>query len=330
MAERSFDVVGIGNAIVDVLSHAEDGFLERHALTKGTMRLIDTDEAERLYAAMSVGVECSGGSAANTVAGIAGLGGRAAFIGKVKNDQLGQIFTHDIRAVGVAFETAPAADGPPTARCLILVTPDAQRTMNTYLGACVELTPADVDDTLVAASRVTFLEGYLWDPPAAREACMKAIGTAHGAGGKVALTLSDSFCVERHRAEFRELVEHHVDILFANEREAMTLFEVDSFEAALAALKGRCEVVALTRSEKGSVLLRGDEIEVVGAETVGPVVDSTGAGDLYAAGFLYGYTRGQSLRECGRIASIAAAEVISHIGARPERDLAALVADGPG
>jgi len=327
MAEPGLDVVGIGNAIVDVLSHADDEFIERHALNKGAMTLIDAEAAERLYAAMSVGVECSGGSAANTMAGFAALGGRGAYIGKVKDDQLGQIFAHDIRAAGVAFETAPAQDGPPTARCLVLVTPDAQRTMNTYLGACVELTADDIDEAQLARSRVTYLEGYLWDPPAAKEAFLKAMRATRGAGGKVSLTLSDTFCVERHRAEFRELVDNHIDILFANEREAMALYEVDSFEAALAALRGRCELVALTRSEKGSVLLAGETIEEVAAEPVAQVVDTTGAGDLYAAGFLYGYIRGRSLRDCGRIAGIAAAEVISHIGARPERDLAALVAE---
>ena len=325
MSDRRLDVVGIGNAIVDVLAHAEDVFLRTHALQKGAMTLIEAADAEALYDSMGPGLECSGGSAANTMAGIASLGGKAAFVGKVRDDQLGLIFRHDIRAAGVEFESTPALDGPATARCLILVTPDAQRTMNTYLGACVELSPADIDDQALAETDVTYLEGYLWDKPAAKEAFLKAMQTTHAAGGKVSLTLSDTFCVLRHRDEFRELVDGQVDILFANEQEIKALYDVDSFDAAMQKVRGRCEVVALTRSDKGSVILGGDEVHVIDCEAVDCVVDTTGAGDLYAAGFLYGYTRGRNLHDCGRIAGIAAAEVISHMGARPACSLADLV-----
>jgi sugar/nucleoside kinase (ribokinase family) len=324
------DVVGIGNAIVDVIAHAEDRFLAAEAMAKGAMTLIDAERAESLYAAMGPGIEMSGGSAANTMAGIASLGGRAGFIGKVKDDQLGAIFAHDIRAAGVRFDTPPARSGPPTARCLIFVTPDAQRTMNTYLGACVELGPEDVEEELIAGAEVTYLEGYLWDRPRAKEAFRKAAGIAHAAGRKVALTLSDPFCVERHRAEFRELVKGPVDILFANEAEIRALWQVADFEAALAATRGLVEVAALTRSEKGSVVLSGAGVARVPAAPVERVVDTTGAGDLYAAGFLYGLTQGRPPAEAARIGAIAAAEVISHVGARPERPLKDLVAERLG
>jgi len=327
MAAAPLDVVGIGNAIVDVLAHADDRFLAEHGLAKGTMTLIDGARAEALYAAMGPGIEVSGGSAGNTMAGIASLGGHGAFIGKVRNDQLGGIFRHDIRAAGVAFETAAASDGPPTARCLIFVTPDAQRTMNTYLGAAVELSPADLDAAAIAAAQVTYLEGYLWDPPAAKEAFLTAAKIAHDAGRKVALSLSDPFCVERHRDSFRDLVHGHVDLLFANEVEIAALYRTDGFDAALQAVRGQCEIAVLTRSAKGAVILAGDEVHVVDAAPVAKIVDTTGAGDLYAAGFLYGFTRAKSLYECGRIGAIAAAEVISHVGARPETDLAALMGD---
>src|SRR5688572_11542432 len=330
MGQARQDVVGIGNAIVDVIAHAEDGFLAAEAMAKGAMTLIEADRAEGLYARMGPAVEMSGGSAANSMAGIASLGGRAGFIGKVKDDQLGAIFSHDIRAAGVSFQTPPAKVGPPTARCLIFVTPDAQRTMNTYLGACVELGPEDVDEALIASARVTYLEGYLWDKPRAKEAFRKAARLAHEAGGKVALTLSDPFCVERHRAEFQELVKGPVDILFANEAEIRALWQVGDFDAALAATKGLVELAALTRSEKGSVVLSGNGAERVPAEPVARVVDTTGAGDLYAAGFLYGLTNGRSPADAARIGAIAAAEVISHVGARPERPLKALVAERLG
>jgi sugar/nucleoside kinase (ribokinase family) len=330
MSQARHDVVGIGNAIVDVIAHAHDAFLAAEGMAKGGMTLIEADRAESLYARMGPGVEMSGGSAANTMAGIASLGGRAGFIGKVKDDQLGAIFSHDIRAAGVSFQTPAAKSGPPTARCLIFVTPDAQRTMNTYLGASVELGPDDVDEALIASAKVTYLEGYLWDRPRAKDAFRKAAGLAHGAGRKVALTLSDPFCVERHRAEFQELVKGPVDILFANEAEIRALWQVADFDAALSTTRGLVETAALTRSEKGSVVLAGDRVERVPAEPVAKVVDTTGAGDLYAAGFLFGLTAGRPPAECARIGAIAAAEVISHMGARPERPLQALVAERLG
>jgi sugar/nucleoside kinase (ribokinase family) len=324
MTER-LDVVGIGNAIVDVLSHAEEEFLVRYGLAKGTMTLIDAARADQLYAAMGGAVEASGGSAANTMAGIASLGGSGAFIGKVAADQLGAIFRHDTAAGGIRFDSAPSAGGAPTARCLIFITPDAQRTMNTYLGACLELGPEDVDAGLVERARVTYLEGYLWDPPRAKEAFLKAAAIAHAAGNQVSLTLSDPFCVDRHREEFRALVEQHVDILFANEAEICSLWQVDDFDAALQATRGKCAVAALTRSARGSLILAGDEVHVIDAAPVGRIIDTTGAGDQYAAGFLYGHCAGLDPARCGRIASLAAAEVIGHFGARPETPLADLV-----
>ena len=290
MTER-LDVVGIGNAIVDVLSHADDDLLIRHGLNKGAMTLIDAARADALYAVMGGAIEASGGSAANTMAGIASLGGRGAFIGKVADDQLGAIFRHDTKAAGTGFATPPSRDGAPTARCLIFVTPDAQRTMNTYLGACLELGPEDVDPALVGAAKVTYLEGYLWDPPRAKEAFVKAAALAHAAGNRVALTLSDSFCVARHRDEFLTLVDEHVDILFANEAEICALWQVADFDAA----------------------------------PIDRLVDTTGAGDQYAAGFLHGYCQGYDLARCGRIASLAAAEVLQHFGARPAAPLRDLV-----
>ena len=325
MSDQSFDVVGIGNAIVDVLSKAEESFLGAQGLAKGTMTLIDGARAEALYAAMGPGVEVSGGSVANTMVGIASLGGRGAFIGKVRNDQLGGIFSHDIRASGVAFQTPPATSGPPTARCLILVTPDAQRTMGTFLGASVQFGPDDLDSSVIAAAKVIYLEGYLWDAPPAKKAFQEAARIAHQADRKVALSLSDPFCVARHRESFLDLVSGHVDLLFANEVEITSLYQVDNFDQALQAVRGHCEVAALTRSAKGSVILAGDEVHMVDAASVSEVVDSTGAGDLYAAGFLYGYTAGKSLFDSGRIGALAAAEVISHFGARPEVSLSRLV-----
>ncbi len=330
MAEISYDVLGIGNAIVDVLAPAEDAFLEAHGMAKEAMTLIDAERAEELYAAMGSGTEASGGSAANTVAGVAALGGRACFIGKVRDDELGSIFAHDIRAIGVDFHSAPATSGAPTARCLISVTPDAKRTMHTFLGACVDLGPEDVDEDLIAASAITYLEGYLWDPPGAKEAFIKAMGAARAAGRKVALSLSDGFCVDRHRDEFQDLVEHHVDLLFANEQEITSLYEVDDFNAAMQAVRGKCDIAALTRSEKGAVIVAGDEVHVVSAEPIDAVVDTTGAGDLYASGFLTGLSEGRSLPECGRMAGIGAAEIISHMGARPEVDLKALMKEKLG
>jgi sugar/nucleoside kinase (ribokinase family) len=324
--EPTIDVVGIGNAIVDVLAHSEDGFLAANGLVKGIMRLVDEDEAERIYSRMAPGVECSGGSAANTMAGVAALGARAAYIGKVRDDELGEIFRHDIRALGVGFDVASAADGMTTARCLVLVTPDAHRTMCTYLGVSVELGPEDVDPDLVASAAVIYLEGYLWDAPSAKAAFRRAMDVARGAGRKVSLTLSDPFCVERHRDEFLRLVRDDVDILFANENEVVSLYRAADFDDALQHVRHDCEVAVLTRSERGSVVVSGEEVHVVDAEPVEHVVDTTGAGDLFAAGFLWAYTRGMDLRACARAGGIAAADVISHFGARPGEDLPDLMA----
>ncbi len=325
MAESPFDVAGIGNAIVDVLAHADDSVLGTLGLAKGVMTLIDSDQAEAIYAGMGPGVEMSGGSAANTIAGLAALGAKAAFIGKVKADQLGNVFRHDLRSQGVTFETPAAKQGPSTARCLILVTPDAHRTMQTFLGACVELGPDDIDPLIVGRAQVTYLEGYLWDRPQAKAAFRKAAAVAHAAGRKVALTLSDPFCVERHRAEFLELVSEHIDILFANEAEVTALYQTD-FDTAVTQLKDHVGVAALTRGARGSVAVSSDQVVSCAAEPVAAVVDTTGAGDLYAAGFLYGLTQGRDLGTCARLGGLCAAEVIGHIGARPAVDLAGLVA----
>ena len=324
MAPTRFDILGIGNAIVDVVAPTDDSFLSRHDMHKGTMALVDAATAERLYAAMPPGQESSGGSAANTCAVAAGLGARVAYLGKIAEDQLGTVFAHDIRAVGVHFPSTPLRGGAPTARCLILVTPDGQRTMNTFLGACVTLDATDVDPSLVADAAVTYLEGYLFDPPAAQAAFRAAAAAAHAAGRQVALSLSDPFCVNRHRAAFRDLVAGHVDILFANEAEITALYEANDFAIAAELVRADVGLAALTRSEAGSLILRGSETVQVAAEPT-VVVDTTGAGDAYAAGFLAGLTAGRDLAACGRIASIAAAEVISHYGARPQTDLRALV-----
>jgi sugar/nucleoside kinase (ribokinase family) len=325
VADRvELDVVGIGNALVDVLSHADDERVAKLGLVKGTMSLIDETRAHELYEATGPGVEISGGSAANTIVGVASFGGRAQYVGKVRNDQLGEVFGHDLRSTGVRYDTATAVAGPATGRCLILVTPDAQRTMGTFLGASSGLGPDDIDGALIARARIVYLEGYLFDPPAAQEAFRKAAALAHVAGRKVALTLSDPFCVDRHRAAFLDLVERHVDILFANEAEICALYQVPSFEAAVEQVRGHCEIAALTRSARGSVLLDNGSTHVVEARPVPHVVDTTGAGDLYAAGVLYGLSRGLDLPACGRLGSLAAAEVISHVGARPVVPLASL------
>ena len=325
MTSAAFDVLGIGNAIVDVLTKADDAFLSQHGLVKGSMMLIDEARADTLYAAMGPGVEISGGSCGNTMAGVASFGGKGAYIGKVRNDQLGAVFGHDLKATGVSFETASATSGPATARCLILVTPDAQRTMNTYLGACTGLGPADIDVARVGSAQVTYVEGYLWDAPAAKQAVLKAFDAAHAAGRKVSITLSDSFCVHRYREEFRDLIRNKVDILFGNEAEITALYEVETFEEALEATRKEAKIAALTRSEKGSVVIKGSETYAVPAAPVTKVVDTTGAGDLYAAGFLFGFTQNKPLAECARLGGIAAAEVISHVGARPERALRSLI-----
>ncbi len=324
MNDAPLDVFGIGNAIVDVLSHADDEFLVREGLVKGGMALIDAARAETLYDSMGPAIEVSGGSAANTVAGLAGFGGRVGFAGRVRDDQLGAVFAHDLRALGIDFDVAPATEGPPTGRCLILVTPDAQRTLNTYLGAGADLGPEDIDEARIARARITYLEGYLWDPPAAKAAFRKAAAVAHGSGRKVAFSLSDSFCVDRWREEFVHLAEHEIDVLFANEDEIKSLYRTDSFDVALRRIRGHCEIAALTRAEKGSVVVSGDEVHVVDPEPAATVVDTTGAGDLYAAGFLFGLSRGLDPAACGRLGSIAASEVIGHMGARPETSLAVL------
>ena len=321
MAETKYDVLAIGNAIVDVLARVEDGLLAAQKLAKGSMRLIDEAEAERLYGAMGPAIEISGGSAANTIAGLASLGGRGAFIGKVRDDQLGQVFAHDIRAAGVTFATPAANRGPATARCLILVTPDGERTMNTFLGASSGLSPDDIDEALVGQAGVTYLEGYLWDPPLAKDAFVKAARAARNAGRKVALTLSDSFCVERHRESFLDLIRSDIDILFANEAEIGSLYQVSNFDEALERARGDCRLAVLTRSEKGCVVVEGDRLHTVPAVPGVEVVDTTGAGDLFASGFLFGYSLGMPLERAAGLGVMAAAEVISHIGARPQTPL---------
>jgi len=318
------DVVGIGNALVDVLSQESEAFVTAQRLVKGAMQLVDEARASELYAAMGPAVEVSGGSAANTIVGVASFGGRAHYVGKVRDDQLGEVFRHDLRSVGVGYSTSAATSGPATGRCLIVVTPDAQRTLTTYLGASVQLGPADVDKGVIERAAILYLEGYLFDPPEAQRAFHAAAGVAHAAGRKVALTLSDPFCVDRHRAAFRDLVERHVDILFANEAEIRALYEAADFDAALQQVRRHCAVAALTRSERGSVVVAGDDVHVIDAHPVGAVVDTTGAGDLYAAGFMFGLSRGRSLQACGRLGSLAAAEVIAHVGARPQTPLAQL------
>lgn len=313
-------VVGIGNAIVDVLAKTDDAFLARHNLVKGSMTLIDAEAAATLYGEMGPAREISGGSAANTVAGIAALGGKTAFIGKVANDALGEIFAHDIRSLGVRFETLPSDNAGPTARSFVLVTPDAQRTMNTYLGASQALGADDVDEVLIKSSLITYLEGYLWDPEDAKQAFIKAMDIARTSGRFVALTLSDAFCVNRFREEFVGLVENRVDILFANEQELAALYQTGTFEEALKAVAGKVDLAILTRSAKGSVILSKDtRIDIPARVTA--VVDTTGAGDLYASGFLYALTHGFALEQCGQLAALCASEVISHLGARPEADL---------
>ncbi|MBL6932505.1 MAG: adenosine kinase [Rhodospirillales bacterium] len=325
MSETRFDVVGIGNAIVDVLAHADDQFINENGLVKGTMSLVDEAMAETVYSKMGPGIECSGGSAANTIAALASLGSSGAFVGKVKDDQLGKVFRHDITSLGISFDTAADNDGASTARCMIHVTPDAQRTMQTFLGACVTLGPDDIDDDLIADSRVTYLEGYLWDPDQAKQAFRKAARVAEASGRLVSLSLSDPFCVDRHRDDFLDLVKNHVNILFANEEEIMSLYQVENFDEALQMVRADCDIAALTRSAKGSVAVRGDEVHIVDAEPVDRVVDTTGAGDAYAAGFLHGLTREMPLDKCARIGGICSAEVISHVGARPDVSLKDLV-----
>jgi sugar/nucleoside kinase (ribokinase family) len=320
----SLDILGIGNAIVDVISRADDAFLAARGMNKGGMALISTEQAEGIYAAMGPGVESSGGSVANSCAVAAGLGAKVGFLGKVAEDALGQVFAHDIRSVGVHFPTPPLQGGAPTARCLILVSPDGQRTMNTYLGACVTFGEQDVDAAEVARAQVVYLEGYLFDPPAAQAAFRAAARAAHAAGRKVALSLSDPFCVGRHRDAFRAFVREECDILFANEAEILSLYETSDFAAAQATVRAEVQVAALTRSEKGSFIVSGDQLHEVAAVPT-QVVDTTGAGDAYAGGFLAAHTRGLDLATAGQWGSACAAEVISHFGPRPQRDLKTLV-----
>jgi sugar/nucleoside kinase (ribokinase family) len=330
MADAPFDVVGVGNAIVDVIAQADDALIERLELSKGTMTLIEAEQAEWLYSEMGTAIETSGGSAANTLAGIASLGGRGAYIGKVRDDQLGGVFVHDIKAAGVDYRLRPATEGPQTARCLIFVTPDADRTMQTFLGVSVLLGSDDIDPEAIGDAQITYLEGYLFDRAEAKEAFVKAAELAHAAGRKVALSLSDPFCVDRHRASFKHLVEGHVDILFANSDEITSLYETDSFNDAVGQLVGKIDLAAVTRGAGGSIIVTAEEVVEIAAEPVEKVVDTTGAGDLYAAGVLYGLTQGYELAVAGRIGSICAAEVISHYGARPATSLSALVKEKMG
>jgi sugar/nucleoside kinase (ribokinase family) len=322
MTDAKYDVLGIGNAIFDVLVRTDESFLQKHGMTKGGMTLIDEARAATIYRDMGPATEMSGGSAANTIVGIANLGARAAYVGKVRDDQIGRLYTHDIRAAGVTFETAPAPDGPATGCCYILVTGDGERTMNTYLGAAQDLTVADIDAGEIAASRMIYLEGYLWDPKNAKDAFVKASQIAHQAGREVALTLSDAFCVDRYRDEFLELMKSRtVDVVFANEAELHSLYQTSDFDGALAQLRKDAKLGVVTRSEKGCVVVSSEGVIAVPAFPIETIVDTTGAGDLFAAGFLFGLVRGAGRENAGRLGALAAAEVIQHIGARPQLSL---------
>lgn len=328
MTAPRYDVLGIGNAIVDVIARAEDDFLVAQGMHKGAMALIDEARAAAIYDAMGPATESSGGSAANTIVGVASFGARAAFIGKVKDDELGRTFAHDIRAANVAFDVNPGKDGPSTARCYIMVTPDGERTMNTYLGAAQGLAPSDIDENAISNAAIVYLEGYLWDPPNAKEAFVKAADIAHKAGRRVALTLSDSFCVDRFRAEFLDLIRKRtVDIVFANEHELHSLYETADFDTAVKALQQDATLAVVTRSEKGCMVVSREGLEAVNAVPVEQVTDVTGAGDLFAAGFLVGHSRGKDHRSAARLGALAAAEVIQHVGARPAVSLKALAAE---
>ena len=325
MTSKRYDVLALGNAIVDVFASAEEDFLVKYELVKGSMALIDEPRAELLYGAMGPGKVVSGGSAANTIAGLASFGGKGAFIGKVKADELGKLYRHDLTSLGVAFDTAAATEGPATARSFIIVTPDGERTMNTYLGACQGLTPADVDPATVENADIVYLEGYLWDPPAAKDAFRKASELAHKAGGRVAITLSDSFCVDRYRDEFLGLIRNGlVDLVFANEHELKSLYQSADFDTALAAMRAENILAVITRSENGALALTPDGVVAEPVFPIERVVDATGAGDLFAAGFLHGLTSGREARDCLRLGALAAAEVISHVGARPDVSLKTL------
>jgi sugar/nucleoside kinase (ribokinase family) len=325
MPDLKYDVLGIGNAIVDIIARTEEDFLVREGLAKGAMRLIDPAEADRLYDHMGPAIEASGGSAGNTTAGVASLGGKAAFIGKVADDVFGKLYRHDMKATGVHFSTPPLSGGAPTARSMILITPDGERTMNTYLGACQALSPADIDPDTVGASFVTYLEGYLWDPPEAKAAFRRAAKIAHQAGRKVSITLSDSFCVDRYRAEFLGLIrDGTIDVLFANDSELRSLYETASLETAVEALRRDCRIAAVTMGAEGALVIEPGHMAQVPATPVETVVDTTGAGDLFAAGFLFGFARALPLTDAARLGTLAAAEVISHIGPRPATSLAGL------
>ena len=321
MTDTNLDVLCIGNAIVDVIARVDDSFINRHGLVKGSMNLIDEERAEYLYGDMGQAIEVSGGSAGNTAAGVASLGGRAAYFGKVKDDQLGSIYRHDMRSQGVRFDSIAASSGPATARSFILVTPDGERTMNTYLGACVNLTTDDIDAGVVENAKITYMEGYLWDRPEAMQAFKHAAAIARQAGRMTSITLSDSFCVERHRDSFLELIRSDIDIVFANESEIKSLYKTQNFDGAMQAIRKDCPIAVLTRSAAGCVVVRDTEVHSVPAYPVNRVVDVTGAGDLFAAGFLFAYTRGMKLPACAHVGALAAAEIISHVGARPEINL---------
>ena len=321
----NFDVAGIGNAIVDVLSFSDDAVIARHGLIKGSMTLVDELRSENLYKQMGPTQACSGGSVANTLAGMASLGSTTAFIGKVKNDQLGSIFTHDLHAVGVHFSTTPMERGPSTANCLVYVSPDAQRTMATYIGACSRVSETDIDAKIIENSAVTYIEGYLWDTETAKAAIRKAIKIARDANKKIAFTLSDTFCVDRHREEFLSMITNDIDILFANDAEIKSLYETDDVDSALAKIKGACPIAAVTRGEQGSIVFTRDAIEEAPAQRITNVVDTTGAGDLYASGFLYGFTRGWDLPTCAKLGNRCAGEIITQLGARSMKPLHTLV-----
>ena len=325
VTDPTYDVLAVGNAIVDVIAEVDESFLVEHGLTKDSMQLVEPDRAEVLYAAMPPGIEASGGSAANTTVGVAALGGKAAFIGKVRDDQLGAVYVHDIRAAGVSFEVPPASEGPPTARSMIVVTPDAHRTINTSLSIAADVDTDDIDVVLAGSAKVVYCEGYLWDRDSTKDAIRLVMDTARESGNKVALTLSDAFCVERHRDGFAELIRSSVDILFANEAEICSLYEVDNFDAALQHVRKDCDLAFLTRGASGAVAVEADDVHVVDAEPQGPVVDTTGAGDQFAAGVLFGLTHGYDIATCARLGSVAAGEVISHLGPRPHGDLRKLV-----
>lgn len=326
MGDTNFDVLGIGNAIVDILSFADDKFLQDNGFAKGSMTLVDEEVARNLYTKLGQTTECSGGSVANSLAGLASLGAKTAFIGKVKNDQLGAIFTHDLHAAGVYFDSKPSTKGAATAHCMICVTPDAQRTMITYLGACGTVSESDKDDALIARSNILYIEGYLWDAEDAKSAIRASIATAKQHGKRVAFTLSDTFCVHRHRAEFLQLIDNDIDILFANEAEIKALYETEDFDAAIAKIRGKVAIATITRSEKGSVVVTKEVVEIAQTDPVHNLVDTTGAGDLYASGFLFGISRGWDLLNCAQLGNKCAGEIITQLGARSQKKLDALVA----